>query len=169
MTSLRRWLRTGEKTNIFKWKYLSFDLMISYDPTEVREWERFRQLTIGDSSMLTAKDKMIEDWRQDRRDSFGQRFGKNVIWKCILCDESNFCKYLIYILRQVTPPRVYEEICYYLLYIWGDDSICISLSSFSFFICICYHFLNYTKNISSSYLSHRTWMLCFKYQFCWLF
>ena len=72
-------MRTGEKTNIFKWKHLSFDLLISYDPTEVREWERFRQLTIGDSSMLTAKDKMIEDWRQDRRDSFGQRFGKNVI------------------------------------------------------------------------------------------
>ena len=44
-----------------------------YDPTEVREWGQFRQLTMGDSSMLAAKDK-IEDWRH-RGDSFGQRFG----------------------------------------------------------------------------------------------
>ena len=50
------------------------DVVIArYDPTEVREWERFRQLTMGDSAMLAAKDK-IEEWRH-RGDSFGQRFG----------------------------------------------------------------------------------------------
>ena len=42
-----------------------------YDPTQNMEWERFRQQTIGDSSMLTAKDK-VEDWRT-RGDSFGHR------------------------------------------------------------------------------------------------
>ena len=46
-----------------------------YDPTEVKEWERFRQMTIADSSMLTMKDK-VEEWRS-RGDSFGQRFGNS--------------------------------------------------------------------------------------------
>ena len=50
-------------------------LLSRYDPTEQREWGRFRHTTMGDSSMLTAKDK-IEDWRS-RGDSFGQRFGNN--------------------------------------------------------------------------------------------
>ena len=45
-----------------------------FDPTQLREWERFRNCSIGDSSMLAARDR-IEDWR-NRSDSFGQRFGK---------------------------------------------------------------------------------------------
>ena len=47
--------------------------MSRYDPTEIKEWERFRHLTMGDSAMLTAKDK-IDEWR-NRGDSFGLRFG----------------------------------------------------------------------------------------------
>merc|ERR1740123_881346 len=41
-----------------------------FDPTQVREWERFRNCSIGESSMLAARDR-IEDWR-NRTDSFGQ-------------------------------------------------------------------------------------------------
>ena len=36
-----------------------------YDPTQNAEWQRFRQQTIGDSAMLTNKDKVganIEQW-----------------------------------------------------------------------------------------------------------
>ena len=29
-----------------------------YDPTQNAEWQRFRQQTIGDSAMLTNKDKV---------------------------------------------------------------------------------------------------------------
>ena len=39
-----------------------YGIMIStigrYDPTQNAEWQRFRQQTIGDSAMLTAKDKV---------------------------------------------------------------------------------------------------------------
>merc|ERR1719186_809952 len=40
-----------------------------YDPTQTTEWQLFRQQTIGDSEMLTTKDK-VEDWRT-RRNSIG--------------------------------------------------------------------------------------------------
>ena len=60
-----------------------------YDPTQNAEWQRFRQQTIGDSAMLTNKDKVganieqwmfkelvlqVEDWR-NRRESFGHGMG----------------------------------------------------------------------------------------------
>ena len=63
--------------------------IVRYDPTQNTEWQRFRQQTIGDSDMLTIKDKVrssvtwilvtmlglqVEDWR-NRRESFGHGMG----------------------------------------------------------------------------------------------
>ena len=61
-------------------KYYCF---LRFDPTQVKEGERFRNWSIGDSSMLAGF--RIEDWKHrsdsvghrsgKRSDSFGQRFG----------------------------------------------------------------------------------------------
>ena len=40
------------------------DLMIlppRYDPTQMEEWQRFRNQTIGDSAMLSAQNKVCSD------------------------------------------------------------------------------------------------------------
>ena len=52
----RRWVSGGEQT-----ENDLFILPPRYDPTQMEEWQRFRNQTIGDSAMLSAQNKVCSD------------------------------------------------------------------------------------------------------------
>jgi len=59
-------LQSSTTTNLVK--QLGIDPIIiqemiadGYDPTQMEEWQRFRNQTIGDSAMLSAQNKVCSD------------------------------------------------------------------------------------------------------------